>query len=287
MTIDNAASSRVKHRWALSHTRELMPTQRISRGTGDIARLPRNGMRVNAFNKKKVKTIDGKKITLAELFQQQHTDAFLAMVDGRIVSEQYFGGMTPEQPHDLYSTSKSLSSTMIGTLLGDVLHEDGVIEDYLPELAGSKIKGATIRQLLDMQSGLDYSYGFASDPTIARHMALTRATPAKSEPQSQWQMLLDAPRSRPHGDVLKYKEYDVLAVNLAAERKTGTRFADLFSQRIWSQLGAEHDAYVRCDGWGLAVPSFGICATLRDMARWCQMCVDGGRFNGRQAATVS
>lgn len=282
VTIDSAATSRDKHRWALCHTRELMPTQCISRGTGDVVELARDRMPVKNFNNMKVKSLEGKKVTLGELFSQQHTDAFLCMVDGKIVSEQYFGGMTPDKPHDLYSTGKSLSSTMIGTLLGNVLEKGKPIEEYLPEFAESKLRGATIQEMLDMQSGSDYSYGLADDATIAEHIGLTRATPKEQEPKSQWQMLLDAPKIRPHGKVMRYKEYDVMSVILAAERKTGMRFADLFSQRIWSQLGVEHDAYVRCDGWGLAVPSFGICATLRDMGRWCQMVVNDGKFNGRQ-----
>jgi CubicO group peptidase (beta-lactamase class C family) len=287
VTIDSAPTSRDKHRWALCHTRELMPTQCISRGTDEVAELARDRMPVREFNEMKVKSLKGKSVTIGELFDQQHTDAFLCMVDGKIVSEQYFGGMTPDKPHDLYSTGKSLSSTLIGTMLGNVLDKDAAIEAYLPEFAESKLKGATIQQMLDMQSGSDYSYGLVEDTTIAKHIALTRATPEEQEPKSQWQMLLDAPKVRPHGEVMQYKEYDVISVVLAAERKTETRFADLFSQSIWSQLGMEHDAYVRCDGWGLAVPSFGICATLRDMGRWCQMVVNGGNFNGRQVVPAT
>ena len=68
----------------------------------------------------------------------------------------------------------------------------------------------------------------------------------------------------------------------AAETVTEKRFAELFSARIWGQLGVEHDAYVRCDGLGEAVPSFGISATLRDIGRWGQMCLQNGKWNGHQ-----
>jgi CubicO group peptidase (beta-lactamase class C family) len=282
VTIDNAASSRAKHRWALRNTRELMPTQRISRGNGPVVELPRTGMPVDTFNSLELKDLSDRTTTIGEFLEKQHTDALLVMVDGRIVNEQYFGGMAPEQLHDVYSTGKSLCSTMIGTMLGRELRDDAAIETYLPELDEFAIQGATIRQLLDMRSGLDYSYGPEPDSELSRHMAMTLNAPADTEPLSQWQFLLEAKRSRPHGEVMNYCEYDVMSVILAAERVTGTRFADLFSQRIWSQLGVEHDAYVRRDGFGIAAPSFGMATTLRDIGRWCQMCVDGGEFNGKR-----
>lgn len=107
-------------------------------------------------------------------------------------------------------------------------------------------------------------------------MAMTQAPTPGAKPASQWELLLNAKRIRGHGVTMQYKEVDVLAAAIASERATKTRFADLFGERIWAKLGAESDAYVRCDAWGTAVPSFGICATGRDLARWGQMCLDDG-----------
>jgi CubicO group peptidase (beta-lactamase class C family) len=260
-----------------------MPTQCISRGSGPISVLQRNPIPVSEFNKSEIKDATGQLITISDWIAKQRIDAILVLRNGRVVTEQYFGGMAPDQPHDLYSAGKSLTSTLIATTLGKELVATNAIEHYLPELKDAEIAGVTIRQLLDMKSGTDYSYSISEQQSeLARHMAMTRTAAPGSKPASQWELLKDVKRVRPHGQAMQYKETDVLALSLAAERVTGLRFADLFSQRIWSKLGAEHDAYVRCDGWGTAAPSFGICATCRDLARWGQMCLQEGTFHDQQ-----
>lgn len=150
---EKAAMRRDMHRWALRSTRELRPTQRISRGTGPVRTLKRNPISVDEFNKFVLKNLEGKSLSIAQLVEQQRVDALIVLRKGQIITEQYFGGMTPEQPHDLYSAGKSLTSTMVGTLLGHGLDAARVIEHYLPELkANSGLEGATLRQLLDMTS---------------------------------------------------------------------------------------------------------------------------------------
>ena len=54
------------------------------------------------------------------------------------------------------------------------------------------------------------------------------------------------------------------------------------SDAIWSKLGAEHDAQISVDYHGSAVANGGFCITLRDLARFAQMVLDDGLYNGRQ-----
>jgi CubicO group peptidase (beta-lactamase class C family) len=51
---------------------------------------------------------------------------------------------------------------------------------------------------------------------------------------------------------------------------------------VWSKLGAEHNASIVCDVQGAATPWGGMSTTLRDLARWGQMHLEGGTFRGRQ-----
>jgi CubicO group peptidase (beta-lactamase class C family) len=60
------------------------------------------------------------------------------------------------------------------------------------------------------------------------------------------------------------------------------RFASLFSREIWSAIGAEFDAEILVDKSGFAVVEGGICTTLRDFARFGQMCLQAGRVGDRQ-----
>ena len=79
-----------------------------------------------------------------------------------------------------------------------------------------------------------------------------------------------------------YKESDARGLLWASERATGQRFSDLFSSMIWSKLGAERDAYVCCDGLGSRSTNGRITCTLRDLARWGLMHLNGGKFNGNR-----
>lgn len=66
------------------------------------------------------------------------------------------------------------------------------------------------------------------------------------------------------------------------ENLSGISAAELFSQRIWSKLGAEEDVQCMVDREGACVVMGGFGTTLRDLGRWGQMVANGGNFNGQQ-----
>ncbi len=98
-------------RWALCHMRELLPTQRISRGTRDVNVLP--AVPTDKIDSMLVSDVDGAKISAREFLRKTDTDSFLVIKDGQILTEQYFAGAQPDRPQYLFSASKSLASTMI------------------------------------------------------------------------------------------------------------------------------------------------------------------------------
>jgi CubicO group peptidase (beta-lactamase class C family) len=271
-------------RWLMQHVRELAPTQLISRGSGAVVPFERDPMDVDSFNAQKFESLQGEETTIGDWLGTLTCDAILVLRGGRIVNEQYFHGMTPDRDHVCYSMSKSLTATMLATLLGEQLQEDGKIEAYVPMLTHTAFEGARVQDLLDMKSAVEFTY-FAKDPTadtdMQRYQDALRATDKAVRPRGAWEFLSKLRKAdQQHGALMRYKEVDVAALALAAESVSGKRFVELFSERIWSKLGMEHDAYVRCDGTGQAAPSFGISATLRDIGRWGQMCLQNGQWQG-------
>ena len=65
-------------------------------------------------------------------------------------------------------------------------------------------------------------------------------------------------------------------------RATGRNVAQLLSERIWSRLGSEQDAYFTVDSIGTPFAGGGLNAGLRDMARFGEMLRNNGRYNGEQ-----
>jgi CubicO group peptidase (beta-lactamase class C family) len=71
----------------------------------------------------------------------------------------------------------------------------------------------------------------------------------------------------------------------AAEHITGTPFSALVHPRLWSKLGAEFDLEAACDSRGHWTHNLSMC--LRDLARFGQMLLCGGRFNGHRIVPAS
>ena len=171
-----------------------------------------------------------------------------------------------------------------------LLKLDEKVTHYVPELKGTGYDGATIRQCLDMRSGAAWDNESEGEKnTWNRYrrangfLARKRADEKPHEGEYHALMTFDdfsKERARTHGGYFQYKDSDNRVVTWACEKVANTRFADLVSQFIWSKLGCEYDADMLCDGLGSV--SDGISVILRDLARWGQMHLDGGHFNGQR-----
>jgi CubicO group peptidase (beta-lactamase class C family) len=66
------------------------------------------------------------------------------------------------------------------------------------------------------------------------------------------------------------------------ERVTGSPLSEVLSERIWTQLGVEQDAFFTVDSMGTEFAGAGLNLCLRDLARFGEMMRLGGRYNGQQ-----
>ena len=142
----------------------------------------------------------------------------------------------------------------------------------MPELAASGYAGATVRQLLDMRSGVrfreDYTNPEAEVRQLDRWMSRERgALPVPGDA---------ARRRRQHGSRFLYRSAETDVLGWVCERAGGARMADLLSDLVWAPMGAEHDAEIICDALGTAVHDGGLAATARDLLRFGQLLLDGG-----------
>jgi CubicO group peptidase (beta-lactamase class C family) len=92
---------------------------------------------------------------------------------------------------------------------------------------------------------------------------------------------------REHGSNFKYRSILTDVLGWVATSATGERFADLFADRVWSRIGAEHDAAVIVDDAGFPVVEGGICVTPRDLARFGLLWLEDGTVAGRRVVPAS
>ncbi|MDD2176108.1 beta-lactamase family protein [Acidovorax sp. D2M1] len=272
-------------RWAAQHLRELGPTATVWRGAAAPSALPAAPRALPdtlAFADGK-----GAPTTLADWQKATYTDALLVLHRGRVVYERYHIGMQPQQPHVLWSMSKSLVGLLVTELIQEgTIDANAPIPRYLPELASSAWADATVQQTLDMTTGVKYAENFA-DPTsgVFQYLAaagLQPAPPGSNLAKSMAEHLPTVQKEGEHGTAFAYKSVDSEVLGWLLQRVTGKSYATLLSERIWSRLGTQEDAYVFADANGGQATSVGVNATLRDLGRLGEMLRSNGRFNGQQ-----
>ena len=282
-----------KLRWSVCHLREFLPTEEISRGTGapvpltypspaEFADLARE---IDALT---FMPIDGDTpMTWEQSLYANYTDGMLILHKGEVVYERYFGCLEEDGKHAIMSMTKSITG-----LLGEILVAEGVLDDTLlvrdviPEIGDSAFASATVRQVMDMTTGVQYSENY-SDPNADIWIYSRAASPLpKPEgydgPNGYWEYLQQVKPEGNHGDAFHYKTINSDMLGWMISRVTGKAVTDLASERLWRRMGAEMDAYQTVDGKGVPFAGGGVTAGLRDLGRLGQLMLNGGEINGER-----
>jgi CubicO group peptidase (beta-lactamase class C family) len=268
-------------RWGFLHTREVVPTARIERGDGPVLPLDPEPRDVTGVDF----PWSGTRMTVAEMIERTYTDGFLVLHRGRIAHEHYGPGMTPTTTHLLQSVSKSVAGTAAGVLVGrGLLDPAAPVTRYVDELAGTSFEGATVRHVLDMRTGTAYDETYdspASDVYLTEVLAGWRPPAAELPVANVYEQIARLANARQHGEVFDYRSILTELLGWVLERISGVRYPELISQTLWSQIGAEQDADITIRH-GVSLPDVGMCATLRDLARFALMHLRDGRVGERQ-----
>ena len=272
-------------RWSFSHQRELGPSAVVRRGPAAAAALPyalRDDLDAVSFV-----TQDGRAMTWGESVEENFTDGLVVLHRGQVVYETYRGALSPERPHLAMSVTKSFAG-----LLGAMLAHEGLIDPaapvsaYVPELAQSAFGDATVRQVMDMTTGVRYREDYVDPDAEVRSYAVAAGWSARPQgyagPATIFDFLKTLRKQGQHGEAFAYKTCNTEVLGWIVQRVADQPFAELVSERLWQKLGVEEDGYVMVDGAGFALCGAGLNVTLRDLARFGEMMRCGGVFNGRR-----
>lgn len=282
-----------KLRWSVCHLREFLPTEEISRGTG--APVPLNYLS-NAAIADMAREIDalsfkpmngGKAMTWEESLFANYTDGLLIIHKGRVVYERYFGCLREDGKHAIMSMTKSITGLLAQILVAEgVLDDRLMVRDIIPEIGNSAFASATVRQVMDMTTGVKYSENY-SDSNADIWLYSRAASPLpKPEgyrgPDGYWEYLQQVEPEGRHGDAFHYKTINSDMLGWIVSRVTGKAVTDLTSERLWRPIGAEQDAYQTVDGKGVPFAGGGVSAGLRDLGRLGLLMLNGGEINGKR-----
>lgn len=278
-------------RWSFSHWRELYPTVEISRSDGPVRALPRAERK--ALDAVTFIPLGGSKpMTWEQSVLANYTDGIIVMHKGKIVYERYLGALKPQGLHIAQSVTKSFVGTLAATLVAEgKLDPNALVSHYLPELKTSGFGDATVRQVMDMTTGLNYTEIYTDPNSDA--FAFVRAAgslprPAGyTGPTNSYDYLKTVKKAGEHGQAFGYKSVNAEVLGWLVSRVSGKPLAQIMTERFWGPMGMERDANIQIDTNGSALAAGGLNLSLRDLARFCEMMRSGGRFNDRQIIPAS
>jgi len=273
-------------RYSVSNMRQFMPTVTVSKGTDPASEISRNIMK--EIDNVTFTPMGGEKeITWKESLMKNYTDGIIVMHEGKIVYEKYFGSLDENGLHACMSMTKSFTGT-----LGIMLAYEGLLDleekasTYIPEMKNSAFGDATVREILDMTTGLKFSEDYSDlDADIWIFSAAGNPLPKPKDykgPRNYFEYIETVQKQGKHGEAFGYKTVNTDAIGWIISRVTGKSLADLLSERIWSKMGAEHDGYFSVDAIGTPFAGGGYNASLRDMARFGELIRNDGFANGQQ-----
>jgi len=260
---------------AFQHADRLLPARPVRRGTA-VRTLPPSPRRLDNV----VFTVGTQRYDLFDYLALNRVAGLLVLKDGAVVLEDYELGHTATAHWPSFSIAKSVASTLVGAAIQDGLLGglDDPLTRYLPKLKGGGYDGVTVRQILQMSSGVRWDETY-TDPRSDRRRVLDLQL--NGRPGAVMEYMAALPSAASPGTVWNYNTGEIFVVGALLESATHRSLAQYLSEKIWSRAGMEADASWWTDtpdGMGLA--GTGLNAVLRDFGRFGLLILDDGVLDG-------
>ncbi len=220
-----------------------------------------------------VDTPDGS-LRFVDFLDSEHSTSMGMVIlhEGNIVFEHYARMQEYEKPI-WWSVSKVFVSTLIAILEDrELVNVSKPVDFYLPELKNSDFAGVTVRNVLDMASGIDCSDGNYARGTCYYEFeaSLNDAVRTENTADTPYEALINMRPGRwaEQGVGFDYSGANTFVLSWIVERIMRMPFQDAVSKEIWNRLGAEGDASFYAARYGIALSTGGFLAKPRDMARF-------------------
>jgi len=255
--------------------RPLYPTRLVRRGRAVSELVTGKPLDLLYRVKGEDRDIDG-------FMQRYRASGLLVLKRGAVVCERYSLGQTPETCWISFSMAKSISSTLIGAAIQDglIASIDEPVVRTVPDLRGSAYDGVSIRNVLQMSSGVRWNETYL-DPHSDRRQLLTLQ--AAEVPGAVLDYLRHLPRGSDPGTRFNYNTAETFLLGLILVGAVKRPLSEYLSERIWQPCGMQSDAYWQLESpEGQEFAGSGLSATLRDYARFAAFVLADGVVNGKQ-----
>jgi CubicO group peptidase (beta-lactamase class C family) len=217
----------------------------------------------------------GKTLTLDDYFKRTDVLGFLVLKDGRVVLERYFHATGAADRYLSMSVSKSLVAVLFGVAVdeGRIASIDDPVVKYLPKLQNGGYRDVTIRNVLNMATGIQFSeeYGVSSSGVGQLSAANRTGSPSFED------FAAALPSEKAPGKTFTYQSVNTQVLAEVLEAATGVPLNVYAESKLWKKIGAESRAYFLTGKDQPGICAYGcFYATLRDYARFGLMAMRGG-----------
>ncbi len=221
----------------------------------------------------------GQNKNLTTWLDETWTTGLVVIRDGAITFEKYYRGNTESTRTISWSLAKSFVSALFGIAVaeGHIASIHDPVTQYVPLLKGTGYDNVSIKDVLQMSSGVrfdeDYAAFFSDINRMGRAIAFdssldTFVTSLKNE--------------RSPGTYNQYISMDTQVLAMVLREATGETIGEYTESRLWQKIGMESDAYWLVDSQGRELAFGGLNAVLRDYARFGLLYLQEGMWNGEQ-----
>lgn len=215
------------------------------------------------------------------IFDQLGTVAYLIIKDSTLFFEQYWEEYSPKSHSNSFSMAKSIVSLAIGAAINDgfITSADQPVSDFYPDFQEYNGKPLTLRHLLTMSAGVDFDEAYSSpfSPTTQLYYGndLQKITFGMKQ--------IEEP-----GVHFIYQSGVTQLLSFIVEKATGENISSYVSRKFWTPMQAEEDALWSLDKKGGIEKAY-CCfnSNARDFARFGQLILNNGNWNGRQLISDS
>lgn len=256
--------------WNFRNLQQIFPTVPVYR-SGPVRELAYRPMEaVAAFP---VETPEGRMPYRAFLDSDQSTTMGVVILHRGAVVFEHYPRMKPHEKTVMWSVTKVVVSLVVAILEDrGLIDVSKPIDFYIGELRQSAYAGVTVRNILDMATGLDCPENYEDKRSCYyRYSAAIgdgfREADAPDNPYD-YVASLKVPRVVEQGTSFDYTGVNTFVLAWLVERVAAMPFQDAVSREIWTRIGAEADAAFLAPRYGIAVSHGGLLAKLRDVARF-------------------
>jgi len=194
-------------------------------------------------------------------------NSFMLLRHGHVVAEGWWAPYSAESPHSLYSLSKSFASTAVGLAIAEgKLGLDDEVLKFFPEDAptdpSNNLKSMRVSDLLRMSTG-------------------QQTEPPRTTKEPWTKTFLAHPVPFKPGTHFLYNTSGTYMLSAIVQKATGMTVLDYLRPRLFEPLGIEHPTW-ETSPQGISAGGFGLSIRTEDIARFGQLYLQRGKWQGKQ-----